>query len=127
MADFNFELVSPERVLMSESIEHVVLPGSEGQLGVLAGHVPTIVKLQPGMINIISGTSVVRKIYIRGGFADINAQDVTVLAEHAVDIETAESDAISAELAIAEKSLAEAQTDDERYIARLSVDTLQSL
>jgi len=127
MADFNFELVSPERVLMSESVEHIVLPGSEGQLGVMAGHSPAIVTLKPGVINVLSGSTVTRRIYVRGGFAEINAKDVTVLAEHALDIEAADYKVIAAELASAEKDLAEAADDDARYIAQSAIDSLKSI
>ena len=127
MADFNFELVSPERVLMSETIEHVVLPGSEGQLGVLAGHAPAVVALKPGMITVLSGSTATRKIYVRGGFAEINSEAVTVLAEHAVDGEAMDSDAVSAEIAIAEKDLAEASSDEARFLAQSALDSLRSI
>ena len=127
MAEFNFELVSPERVLMSESVEHVVLPGSEGLLGVLSGHSPAVVTLKPGVISVLSGNTVTRKIYVRGGFAEINPETVTVLAEHALDTEGAGSDAVASELEIAEQGLAAAGNDDERFIAQSAVDALRSL
>ncbi|MAI46214.1 MAG: F0F1 ATP synthase subunit epsilon [Hyphomicrobiaceae bacterium TMED74] len=127
MAEFSFELVSPERVLMSESVEHVVLPGSEGLLGVLSGHSPAVVTLKPGVISVLSGSTVKRKIYVRGGFAEINPETVTVLAEHAVDTEAADKDAISSELSVAEEDLADASDDDARYIAQSAIDALKSL
>ncbi len=126
MADFNFELVSPERVLMSEAVEHVVLPGSEGQLGVLAGHSPAVVTLKPGLITVLAGSSVARTIYVRGGFAEINPEAVTVLAEHALDVE-AGRDAIAGELEAAEKDLADADDDNARFIAQSAIDALRSL
>ncbi len=127
MAEFSFELVSPERVLMSESVEHVVLPGSEGLLGVLSGHSPAVATLKPGVISVLSGSTVKRKIYVRGGFAEINPETVTVLAEHAVDTEAADKDAISSELSVAEEDLADASDDDARYIAQSAIDALKSL
>ena len=127
MAEFSFELVSPERVLMSESVEHVVLPGSEGLLGVLSGHSPAVVTLKPGVISVLSGSTVKRKIYVRGGFAEINPETVIVLAEHAVDTEAADKDAISSELSVAEEDLADASDDDARYIAQSAIDALKSL
>ena len=126
-ADFNFELVSPERVLMSEAVEHVVLPGSEGQLGVLSGHSPAVVTLIPGFITVLQGSIVARKIYVRGGFAEINSEMVTVLAEHALDTDGAEADDISAELAVVEKDLADAADDDARFMAQSAIDALRSL
>ena len=127
MADFNFELVSPERVLMSEAVEHVVLPGTEGQLGVLSGHSPAVVTLKPGLITVLEGSSAKRKIYVRGGFAEINPETVTVLAEHALDTEGADADVISAEIEIAEKDLADASDDDARFIAQSAIDALKSI
>ncbi len=127
MADFNFELVSPERVLVSESVEHVVLPGSEGQLGVLAGHLPSIVKLKPGVINVLSGSTITRSIYVRGGFAEINAQETTVLAEYALDIATASQEAIASEIAIAEQDLADADNQDTYFMAQSALDTLRAM
>lgn len=126
-ADFNFELVSPERVLMSEAIEHVVLPGSEGQLGVLSGHSPAVVTLIPGFITVLEGSSVARRIYVRGGFAEINPEAVTVLAEHALDTDGAEPEVVSAELAVVENNLAEATDDDARFMAQSAIDVLKSL
>lgn len=127
MAEFNFELVSPERVLMSESVEHVVLPGSEGLLGVLAGHSLAVVTLKPGVISVLSGSTVTRKIYVRGGFAEINPETLTVLAEHAIDTEAADQDAIASEIEAAEQDLSTATTDDARFIAQSAVDALRSL
>ncbi len=127
MAEFNFELVSPERVLMSEAVEHVVLPGSDGLLGVLAGHSPAVVTLKPGIINVLSGTTVTRKIYVRGGFAEINSQALTVLAEHALDVEAAGGDAIAAEIAVAENNLANAADDEARFVAQSALDALRAI
>ena len=127
MAEFNFELVSPERVLMSRSVEHVVLPGSEGMLGVLSGHSPAVVTLKPGVISILSGSLVTRKIYVRGGFAEINPESVTVLAVHAVNTEAVDKEAIVSELSVAEKDLADASGDDARFTAQSAIDALKSL
>ena len=128
-AEFNFELVSPERVLMSEMVEHIVLPGSEGQLGVLAQHAPTVVALKPGMINVIKGSAVERRIYVRGGFAEINPEAVTVLAEHALDMDAVDGDVIAHEIAIAEKDLADAAADDDhaKFMAQSALDVLRAV
>lgn len=121
-----FELVSPERVLVSENVEHVVLPGSEGELGVLAGHSPAVVTLVPGVIRIISGASN-RKMYIRGGFAEVNPEGLTVLAEHAIDPAAGDKSVAAAELASAEKRLAAATDDDARFLAQSAIDALRGL
>ncbi|HUS96335.1 MAG TPA: F0F1 ATP synthase subunit epsilon [Hyphomicrobiaceae bacterium] len=121
-----FELVSPERVLLSEDVEHVVLPGSEGDLGVLAGHSPAVVTLRPGMISVISpgGT---RKMFVKGGFAEINPETLTVLAERAFDPSKSDKATVTQELARAEKELAEAKNDDDRFVAQSAIDALRSI
>jgi len=121
-----FELVSPERVLMSEDVEHVVLPGSEGELGVLAGHSPAVVTLRPGMITIISGGTT-RKMFVKGGFAEVNPEALTVLAERALDPSEGDRSAVVDEIALAEKDLADAENDDARFAAHSAIDALRSL
>ena len=83
--NFKFELVSPERVLMSEDVEHVVLPGIEGDMGVLAGHAPFVVTLRPGVITVLGGDSP-RKVYVKDGFAEFTPDTLNVLAEQAVNL-----------------------------------------
>lgn len=89
MADpIQFELVSPEEKLISEPIAHVVLPGSEGELGVSAEHTSLVVSLQPGVVKLyrdgLNGEA--EHIFIAGGFADISADNCTVLAEEAIAV-----------------------------------------
>ncbi|MBW7838022.1 MAG: F0F1 ATP synthase subunit epsilon [Sphingomonadales bacterium] len=84
MADkIRFELVSPERLLMSTQADMVVVPGSAGEFGVMAGHVPLVSTIRPGIVEVHDGGSVA-KLYVRGGFAEVAADVLTVLAEEAV-------------------------------------------
>ena len=104
MADnaVQFELVSPEKLLLSEEVEMVVIPGAEGDFGVLPGHTPVISTVRPGIIHIFEGGSVKTRIFIAGGFAEVTAERCTVLAEEAIplddivreDVEKALQDAI---------------------------------
>ena len=104
MADnaVQFELVSPEKLLLSEEVEMVVIPGAEGDFGVLPGHTPVISTVRPGIIHIFQGGSVKTRIFIAGGFAEVTAERCTVLAEEAIplddivreDVEKALQDAI---------------------------------
>jgi len=97
-----FELVSPEKLLLSEEVEMVVIPGAEGDFGVLPGHTPVISTVRPGIIHIFQGGSVKTRIFIAGGFAEVTAERCTVLAEEAIplddivreDVEKALQDAI---------------------------------
>ena len=84
---FNFELVSPERRLISEPAKMVTIPGEEGDFGVLAGHMPLIATIRPGVIEVrAANDDAPRRIFIAGGFADVNATSCTVLAEEAVNV-----------------------------------------
>jgi len=84
MADTTqFELVSPERLVFSKAVEMVVVPGSEGNFGVLPKHAPLISTLRPGVIDIHEGGKVSEKIFVAGGFAEVTGDRCTVLAENA--------------------------------------------
>ena len=81
-----FELVSPERLLNSQPVEMVVVPGTEGDLGVLPGHSPLIAEVRPGVINIHQGGEVSEQIFVSGGFCEVSPERCTVLAEEAIPI-----------------------------------------
>ena len=68
---FTFDLVSPEKLLLSEDVEMVVVPGAEGDFGVLIGHAPLISSLRPGVINTYTGKKVEKRIFVAGGFAEV--------------------------------------------------------
>ncbi len=82
----NFELVSPERLLVAKPVEMVVIPGTEGDFGVLPQHAPLIATVRPGVIQIYEGGRVVESIFIAGGFAEVAGDRCTVLAEHALPV-----------------------------------------
>ena len=81
-----FELVSPERLLMSQPVEMVVVPGAEGDLGVLPGHSPLIAEVRPGVIDIRESGKVSEQIFVSGGFCEVSPERCTVLAEEAIPI-----------------------------------------
>jgi F-type H+-transporting ATPase subunit epsilon len=86
MATFHFDLVSPERVLLSGEVEQVDVPGSEGDFGVLAGHAPMVTALRPGILTIKQNGSET-KVVVLGGFAEVSPAGLTVLADAAVPSE----------------------------------------
>ncbi len=87
MADLHFELVTPEKLLRSEDVHMVVVPGTEGDFGVLAGHAPFMSVVRAGELTIYSGpNSVIGKIHVEGGFAEVNERGLTVLAEAATEV-----------------------------------------
>ena len=123
---FKFELVSPERLLLSVEADEVILPGSEGQMGILAGHAPVVSTLNPGVISVVSGTSR-RRVYVDGGFAEVQPDQVTVLAEQAQDVDQMSPSAIAAELERARLALSQASGDEAVRIANEAVTVLSGL
>jgi F-type H+-transporting ATPase subunit epsilon len=93
-----FELVTPERLLLSEMVEMVVVPGTEGNFGVLPGHAPLISSVRPGTIDIYEGQSVTRRIFVVSGTAEVTPERCTVLADQAMQPEEIDRGAIEAEL-----------------------------
>ena len=99
MADrIQFELVTPERLLLSEMVEMVVVPGTEGNFGVLPGHAPLISSIRPGTIDIYEGQSVTRRIFVVSGIAEVTPELCTVLADEARAPGELDRGAIEAEL-----------------------------
>jgi F-type H+-transporting ATPase subunit epsilon len=93
-----FELVTPERLLMSEMVEMVVVPGTEGNFGVLPGHAPLISSIRPGTIDIYEGQSITRRIFVVSGTAEVTPERCTVLADEAMPPDEVDRGAIEAEL-----------------------------
>jgi F-type H+-transporting ATPase subunit epsilon len=99
MADrVQFELVTPERLLLSEMVEMVVVPGTEGNFGVLPGHAPLISSIRPGTIDIYEGQTITRRIFVVSGIAEVTPELCTVLADEAMAPEEVDRGAIEAEL-----------------------------
>ena len=123
---FKFELVSPERILMSEDVEQVVLPGGDGDFAVLPGHAPVISTLRAGVLD-ITAASGRKQIFVKGGFAEVEPDRLTILAEKAYELADFGADRIAAELAAAESELAAAKDDAARFRAHTLVDRLEAL
>ena len=103
---FEFELVTPERLLLAQEADMVVIPGSEGNFGVLAGHAPLISTIRPGIIDIYEGQAIARRIFVVGGIAEVTPERCTVLADEAFEPEALDRAAIEAELRTASGNLA---------------------
>jgi F-type H+-transporting ATPase subunit epsilon len=97
---FNFELVSPDKILVSEPAWQVVIPGEEGYFGVRAGHMSLIAAVRPGVVEITKKEGdAPEKIFIAGGFADVTAANCTILAEQAVNVNDLDAATIESDLA----------------------------
>jgi F-type H+-transporting ATPase subunit epsilon len=106
MADrVQFELVTPERLLLSEMVEMVVVPGTEGNFGVLPGHAPLISSIRPGMIDVYEGQTITRRIFVISGIAEVTPERCTVLADEALPPEELDRGGIEAELQAIEGNL----------------------
>jgi F-type H+-transporting ATPase subunit epsilon len=117
MAAFHFELVSPEKLLFSGEVESVVAPGAEGQFTVLKDHAPVMTTLKSGVVTVAGGDGKVEKLFVRGGFADVNAAGFTILAQLAVPLSELDPVRIDADIKDAREDLADAKTDDARQTA----------
>ena len=93
-----FELVTPERLLLSEMVEMVVVPGTEGNFGVLPGHAPLISSIRPGTIDVYEGQTVTRRIFVVSGIAEGTPERCTVLADEALSPDELDRGSIEAEL-----------------------------
>jgi len=107
MADrVQFELVTPEKLILSTEVEMVVVPGTEGNFGVLPGHAPLISTIRPGMIEIYETRPIVtERIFVVSGIAEVTPERCTVLAEEAMSPSSLDRTAIEAELLVVEGNL----------------------
>ena len=115
MADkVEFELVSPEKLLFSQPVDMVVVPGGEGNFGVLAGHAPMITNVRPGVIDVYEGDRVINRIFVAGGFAEVTESRCTVLAEQAVNVADLDRGAVEQQVKDLTEDVADAKSDTER-------------
>ena len=128
MADkITFDLVSPERLLLSEDADMVTIPGTEGVLGVMAGHMPLITTLRPGVISVDGGAQANQRFVVLGGFAEVTQTKVTVLAEEAIPAAEFDVAALDARIAAATEVMGRAATDAERLTRQAYIDNLEQL
>ena len=125
MASLHFEFVSPERVLFSGDVDQVDLPGAEGDMGILAGHAPLVTALRPGIVTIYNGGAR-EPIVVVGGFAEVSAAGLTILADRAVPREDYDTVVLAEEIKNTEEDVADADEAKRDRLAR-RLDQLKSL
>lgn len=123
---FRFDLVSPERMIYSGEVEQVDVPGAEGDFGVLAHHAPFIALLKPGILTVFGGGET-KRIVVVGGFAEVNDQGLTVLADMAMPVEDFDRASLESQIKDAEEDVADATADAERDAAREKLEQLKAL
>jgi F-type H+-transporting ATPase subunit epsilon len=125
---FQFELVAPERLLMSEAVDQVVVPGSEGYFTVLKGHAPFMSTLRPGVVDVTpAGGGAAERIFVRGGFADVSAEGLTILAEQAIPLDEVDATMLAQEVKNAEEDVADAKDDEVRRKANENLEHLKAI
>lgn len=123
---FKFELVSPERILLSVDADQVVVPGADGDFAVLAGHAPVISTLRPGIIEVAAGNSK-KRMFVKSGFAEVDPARLTVLAQAAYDVDDMSAALVANELKAAEAELGAAGDDEAKAMAETLVSELKRL
>jgi F-type H+-transporting ATPase subunit epsilon len=127
MAKVMFSLVLPQRELVATECDMVVVPGGEGDYGVLPGHIPMITTVRPGVIELYDDNKVTARYMVAGGFAEVTAERCTVLAEEASPLADTSSDALAARLRTAEEELADATTPADKAAAEQAVTVAREL
>ena len=126
MADaFNFELVSPERLLVSEKVSEVVIPATLGEMTVLVNHAPTMTTIKPGVVSVKLASGQVNKYVVFGGFADILPDSCTLLAESAVPVTELTRDTLQKRIDATHSDIGKATSDEhktklEQFLAELT-------
>lgn len=122
MADkIGFDVVSPERLLLSEDVDMVVIPAEEGDMGVMAGHAPVIANVRPGTIAVFSGNSVQTRYFVAGGFLEVTGERCTVLAEQATLIEDIDISATQSQIKDLSEDVSHAKDEREKEAAEAAL------
>ena len=124
---FHFELVSPERLLLSAEVTEVVIPGSEGYLTVMARHAPLMSTIKPGVIRVRQSEGEEESYVVFGGFADISPEGCTILAESAVHVDDLNREELQRRIQDAREDLADASTHEQRTKAEQFLHQLMTL
>jgi F-type H+-transporting ATPase subunit epsilon len=126
-AKISFDLVSPERLLVSEDAEMVTIPGTEGEMGVMAGHMSLISTLKPGIIDARIETGRHDRYFVTGGFAEVTATKITVLAEEAIPVASLTGPELDSRIIEAQEDIATAKTDSEMTKATAALEHLKRM
>ena len=125
--EFSFELVSPEKLLLAEEVDMVVVPGAEGDFGVLVGHAPLISSLRPGVIDTYNGGKIADRIFVAGGFAEVTGERCTVLAEEAIPVKDIDSANAEERLKVAKEAISGADNDTLRNAAEIELTVAEAM
>ncbi len=123
----HFELVSPARLLFSGDVTSVQIPGTEGEMTILAGHSPVLSTLKPGVVVVQKDGGAADRIFVRGGFAEVNASGLTVLAETAIPMAELNTATLAQQIKDAEEDVADATDAEKKRKASEALDHLRAI
>jgi F-type H+-transporting ATPase subunit epsilon len=124
---YKFELVSPERLLISEQVESVVIPGTEGEMTVMANHAPVMTTVKPGVVTVNPVSGGEQRYVVFGGFADILPEGCTLLAESAVAVKDIDRADLARRIQEAKEDVSDARDDESRTKAEQFLAQLTTL
>jgi F-type H+-transporting ATPase subunit epsilon len=128
MADnFNFELVSPERLLLSEAVSEVIVPAADGEMTVMAHHAPVMATVKPGIVEVKSSGGTSNRYVVFGGFVDILPESCTILAEKAVHVDDIDHEDLAQRIQDTREDLADATDDADKARIAEHLDNLTTL
>jgi F-type H+-transporting ATPase subunit epsilon len=127
MAKVSFRLVMPEREILATEVDMVVVPGSEGDFGVLPGHAPLISTVRPGVLEVYQGSKVERRFIVVGGFAEVTPERCTVLADEAMPFEQVTAQQLVEREHAAQRDLTDAGTEAEKALAEKNLAIARDL
>ena len=124
---FHFELVSPEKILFKDEVESVVIPAGEGEMTIMSGHAPVMTALRPGVVTVAQTGGKSRRLFVRGGFADVSANGFILLAEQSLPLEELDAAALDREIQNASEDVADAKEQEAKQRAATRLAQLQEL
>ena len=127
MAKVSFRLVMPEREILATEADMVVVPGSEGDFGVLHGHAPLISTVRPGVLEVLQGNKVEQRFIVVGGFAEVTPERCTVLADEAVPFDEVTAEQLAERERAAERDITDASSDAEKAAAEKALAVAKDL
>jgi F-type H+-transporting ATPase subunit epsilon len=127
MAKVTFRLVMPERELLATEADMVVVPGSEGDFGVLHGHAPLISTVRPGVLEVFQGNKVEQRFLVVGGIAEVTPERCTVLADEATPFEQVTPEQLADRERLAQEELGDATTDVAKAVAQKNLAVAKDL
>ena len=120
-----FVVITPDRILLTDSADMVVAPGGDGDFGVLPGHAPFISTVRAGVIDVYEGDKIDQRIFVADGFAEVNERGCIVLSSEAYPVD--ELDRGEERLKAAQDELADADSDDERDKAEAEIAVCEAM